>query len=193
MKSVYLIIILFLVACSDRDYTPKPAGYFRIDLDRPVYRTATDPAGMYSFHIQEAALIEQVPETNGKGEWFNIIYPHLDARIYCSLLPVNTPEDLHVIGEATRELLTMQMKKAEDIDEKEYSDPSNRVYARLFEIRGNTASPVQFLITDSLHYFLRGSLYFNATPNQDSIAPVRSYIKEDIMELISSFNRNRHE
>jgi hypothetical protein len=41
-------------------------------------------------------------------------------------------------------------------------------------------------LTDSIEHFLRGSLYFNETPNADSLLPVKQYIKEDFITLMES-------
>jgi len=40
---------------------------------------------------------------------------------------------------------------------------------------------------------LRGSLYFNATPNKDSIAPVLDFVSKDITKLIETLQwENKH-
>jgi gliding motility-associated lipoprotein GldD len=54
------------------------------------------------------------------------------------------------------------------------------VYGLVYDLGGAVASPVQFYLTDSTNHFLRGSLYFEAKPNPDSIAPVLAYVKKDI-------------
>jgi hypothetical protein len=45
---------------------------------------------------------------------------------------------------------------------------------------------VQFVLTDSVNHFFRGALYFNTVPNQDSLAPVVEYVKEDIIHLVET-------
>ena len=55
-----------------------------------------------------------------------------------------------------------------------------------YELDGSTATNAQFFITDSTKHFLRGSLYFNSTTNQDSIAPVLAFLKIDMLKLIES-------
>jgi gliding motility-associated lipoprotein GldD len=55
-----------------------------------------------------------------------------------------------------------------------------------YDIGGDAASPTQFFVTDSAKHFLRGSLYFNAAPNSDSLAPVVKYIKEDMLHLLET-------
>src|SRR5690625_6392185 len=53
-------------------------------------------------------------------------------------------------------------------------------------VGGNTASNYQFMLSDTTKHFLRGALYFDVTPNVDSIRPVLNYLKEDMEILIRS-------
>ena len=76
--------------------------------------------------------------------------------------------------------------KADAIDEMLYMFPEKKVYGLYAEVEGNAASPVQFLLTDSTRNFVRGSLYFNAEPNSDSIAPVVDFIRKDIIHLMET-------
>ncbi len=51
--------------------------------------------------------------------------------------------------------------------------PDKKRYGLIYKIKGiGTASPFQFFVTDSTNHFLRGALYFNVKPNNDSLAPV---------------------
>ena len=61
------------------------------------------------------------------------------------------------------------------------------VYGSLFMLDGESASPLQFMLTDSVSRFFRGALYYDCIPNADSLAPVTRYLKQDIVELIQSF------
>jgi gliding motility-associated lipoprotein GldD len=54
-------------------------------------------------------------------------------------------------------------------------------------LKGNTASNLQFTLTDSTRHFLRGALYFDNVPNKDSIAPIANYIRADMVRLMESF------
>ncbi|MCR5455573.1 MAG: hypothetical protein K6F33_11355, partial [Bacteroidales bacterium] len=60
------------------------------------------------------------------------------------------------------------------------------VYGLLYGIKGNVASPLQFYITDSTRHFLRGSLYFNCSPNKDSLAPSVEFVRQDIERLFET-------
>ena len=76
--------------------------------------------------------------------------------------------------------------KAEAINEQVISNPQKKVYGILYDLKGNTATAVQFYVTDSINHYLRGSLYFAAEPNTDSLAPVKEFFREDIIHLIET-------
>ena len=71
---------------------------------------------------------------------------------------------------------------------KEYENKTNNVFGKIYEIRGNVASPIQFYLTDSLSNFLRGSLNLNSSAKYDSIYPSIQYIKNDILVLFETIN-----
>jgi gliding motility-associated lipoprotein GldD len=54
-------------------------------------------------------------------------------------------------------------------------------------VGGDAASNVQFFLTDSIHHFIRGALYFNNQPNADSMKPVVDFVKEDLRVMLKSF------
>jgi gliding motility-associated lipoprotein GldD len=55
-----------------------------------------------------------------------------------------------------------------------------------FSLKGNTATANQFFLTDSTHHFLRGALYFDAAPNEDSLRTVNEFLKQDLQHLINT-------
>jgi gliding motility-associated lipoprotein GldD len=55
-----------------------------------------------------------------------------------------------------------------------------------FTLKGNAATANQFFATDSVKHFLRGALYFEATPNEDSLRPVNNFLREDLKHLINT-------
>ena len=84
--------------------------------------------------------------------------------------------------------VSRQTKQVEAVREQAYSNPDERVYGSLFFLDDESASPIQFLLTDSAAHFFRGALYYDCIPNADSLAPVTQYLKQDIIELIQSFS-----
>ncbi len=179
------ICYLVLFCCfSCVDYTPKPKGYLRIEPAVPQYGLFTETGLPYGFELSHLATV-QLPLTGQPAGEINIVYPSLKATIYCSYLPI-TAQSFAEADYESRTLLLRQVKQA-DISEKAYSNPEANVYASLFEIRGEAPSPIQFVVTDSVSHFFRGALYYDNYGTADSIAPVTSYLRNDIVELIQTF------
>jgi gliding motility-associated lipoprotein GldD len=79
------------------------------------------------------------------------------------------------------------MAKSSGIRQIAIRDPNRKMYGLIYEINGmSAASPYQFYLTDSTTHWLRGSLYFDAIPNNDSLAPVIDFVKTDIQHLFET-------
>lgn len=188
MKSVPAILItLFIFLCiSCTEYTPKPRGYFRIEPPKARYQALPLDSLPYTFNVSQLVTVELSPVERPEG-WINLSYPSLDVKVYCSYLPV-TRSTLQTVAVESRLLVFRQAKQANALKEQEYSNPGERVYASLFLLDGESASPVQFMLTDSVSNFFRGALYYDCVPNADSLAPLTDYLRQDIIELIQSFS-----
>jgi len=182
--SVFVILGSIIFGACKRDYTPKPRGYFRIDLPEKNY-SSFDTTFPYKFDYPSYTKIVEDKSKSSEKYWINIEYPELNGKIHISYKNVNN--NISQILEDTRKLAYKHTIKAEAINEKMYIKPEKHVYGILYEIEGNAASSVQFFLTDSTEHYLRGALYFNTEPNKDSLAPVLNFIKEDIIRLIESF------
>jgi gliding motility-associated lipoprotein GldD len=184
ISKIFIILCcsLVLFSCSNTDM-PLPYGYFRVDLPAHNYK-ALDADGTYKFDYSTSAEVQQHLE-KGHEKWVDIKYPYLNASIYCSYLPVNG--NLEQLLEDGRKFVYKHSVKADGIAEKVYLHPEKRMYGILYDLKGNTASSVQFILTDSSKHFFRGSLYFDNVPNKDSIAPMVKYIREDVIRIMESF------
>ncbi|MBQ9339387.1 MAG: gliding motility lipoprotein GldD [Paludibacteraceae bacterium] len=167
------------VGCKQR-YVPKPYGYCRIDLPEHTYRQVQPTDVPIVFDISTSASIVQHDDPT----WFDIKYPTLNAVIYCNYKPVN--HNLRQLSDDAQEFVFKHSGKASSIPEQGFADEQNKVYGVYYELRGNTASPQQFYLTDSTRHFFRGSVYFNCIPNQDSLAPVVNFLDDDLRHLIES-------
>jgi gliding motility-associated lipoprotein GldD len=184
-KNILLLIcaIGFLVSCGET-MIPKPYGYFRVDLPSHTYRTIDTLGLPYKFDLpQTARLISR--QADGEKYWIDLYYPHLNASIYCSYKPVKG--NLINLLEDTRKIVYKHSIKADGIGEKVFEKPDKNVHGILYDLKGNTASSVQFILTDSTRNFFRGALYFNNVPNKDSIAPMAEFIREDVIHIMESF------
>jgi len=124
-------------------------------------------------------------ENRDEVYWIDIIYPTLNAKIHGSYIRINN--NLFELTEDARQFAYAHVSQASDLREPFFYHPEKSVYGVLYDIRGNVASPVQFFVTDSVQHFFRGALYFYNRPNQDSIAPMLDYIRQDIIHLIETF------
>ena len=178
IKFLFICLIALMSSCTE-DYSPKPLGYFRIDLAENEYEPFKSNCS-YEFSLSTNAQI-----INGKKDcWYNIYYPNHDATIYLTYKMLDS--NLASIIEESHKLAYDHAIKSNGIIEKVYMNQEDEVYGVLYDIHGNSASNLQFFVTDSTDHFLRGSLYFNSIPNADSLQPVKEYIKEDLQNLIES-------
>jgi gliding motility-associated lipoprotein GldD len=180
-----LIISTFLVfSCGGEDYAPKPRAFFRIDLPAKSYQ-AFDTLYPYSFEYPKYAVIQR---SKGLGEdryWINVNFPAYNATIHITYKPVKNNLD-SLVGSA-RKFVDKHISKATSIKEKAYENPGNNVYGVVYNIKGNSvASPYQFFVTDREKHYVRGALYFNMPPSNDSLAPVIEFIEKDIDYMIST-------
>ncbi len=183
---VSVVSVLLASGCSD-PATPKPRGYFRIVLPEHSYMQY-DADGM-PFSFEHSTLSRVLVDKNsvGSDEWLNIDYPSLNCKIHVTYLRLQ-PGQEEMAYEDNHRLLYKHTVAADAIVGNFYDDDERNVHAAMYEVKGNAATPAQFSITDSLGQVFRGSLYFFCHPNKDSLAPVVSYVDEDINHLIESFN-----
>lgn len=183
--SILIISIVFIstlfTAC-DEEVTPRPRGYFRIDLPSKHYERFSSNCP-FSFEYPNYSLIHHHDSIHAC--WYNIDFPLFHARIHLTYKPVGN--SLHELLEESRSLAFKHSSKADAINEKLISFPDKRVFGTKYDIKGNAASSVQFYLTDSTDNFLRAALYFSVSPNIDSIAPVVKFIEKDIDRFINSF------
>lgn len=179
-----LFLAIILVACSGDDYTPKPMGYFRIDLPAKEYEWLEKDC---PFTCELPTYTSLAPNINNPNKkcWFNINFDGLNASIWVSYKPLDGNLDQFL--EDSRTLAFKHTIKAHDIEQQIISYPERNVYGLIYNIKGNAASSYQFHITDSTNHFFRGSLYFNNIPNQDSIQPVLDFVTQDIDHLLATF------
>jgi gliding motility-associated lipoprotein GldD len=77
--------------------------------------------------------------------------------------------------------------KATSIDTQSFSYPDKKVFGNFYELKGPSASNLQFYVTDSTKHFLTANLYFNSRPKPDSLAPAVDYIKRDMRHILDTF------
>lgn len=181
---VLVIPALILFSCGNDDYIPKPRGFFRINFPERKYQVYESNCP-YTFEYPTYARI--VPDQDVLAEpcWINIEFPAFRGILHLSYKPVHN--NVFQYFEDAHNFVSKHIPKADNIVPLDYIDDSSRVWGRIYEIEGSgVASTYQFCVTDSTQHFLRGALYFNAVPNNDSLAPVLDFIHVDIEHLVST-------
>ncbi|MBR0309471.1 MAG: gliding motility lipoprotein GldD [Paludibacteraceae bacterium] len=194
MHPIRLIIVLFaavaLYGCGSYSQ-PRPYGYYRIDVPSYGYHRTALRGYPYSFEYADIAYLDTAVDM-AEPYWIDVVYPAFNARIHCSYKPVmpalqDGSADLgHLTDDAIRFVFDHAIK-ADAIPEQGYTNEEQRVYGVYYDLEGNTASPVQFFLTDSTRHFFRAALYYNCIPNADSLAPVNEMMRRDIHRMIESF------
>jgi gliding motility-associated lipoprotein GldD len=188
MKQIFIIyVLLFSVSCNS-DPVPKPKGYFKIDLPQKQYALFNAPGYPYTFEypvyskvIKDSTFFDEKPENEF---WINIDFPGFDGRLHLSYKEIGKNRFSQLVDDAFK-MTSKHTLKASSIDEIPIKG-SNGVSGFIFNVSGNAATGKQFFVTDSTRHFLRGALYFNSTPNYDSIQPVEQFLYADMKHLIET-------
>ena len=177
-KAAYIFIVIFFMGCSS-DYTPKPRGFFRIDLPKKEYQKSSLNCPSSFEHGQYAEI-----ENREEYCWFNLQFPELNGTLHMSYKTVKNNLQDHINN--SHDLAYKHSRVAEGIIEQSYQNHKKKVFGIVYDFEGSTATAIQFYLTDSANHFVRGALYFNTEMN-DSITPVSDFIKEDIFHLVDSW------
>ncbi|MEO8712662.1 MAG: gliding motility lipoprotein GldD [Parafilimonas sp.] len=182
------LIILTFIGCNST-YTPKPAGYFKIDFPEKKYQTFDQPGYPYSFEYPTYARVTKdstfFGEVTENPWWINVEFPQFSARIYLSYKIIGQYKLDTLLNDAFN-LTNEHSVKASYIDDS-LMNVSENVHGEFFKVEGDVATANQFFLTDSTKNFLRGALYFYATPNEDSLRPVNQFLVQDMKHLINTF------
>ncbi|MBS4064824.1 MAG: hypothetical protein KGZ74_09705 [Chitinophagaceae bacterium] len=185
--SYLLLLTSFFISCNS-DPVPKPKGYFKIDFPEKKYVLFDKPGYPYTFEypaygtvVKDSTFFDDKPENEF---WVNIDFPDFDGRLHLSYKVIGTNEFTKLVDDAFK-MTSKHTLKATSIDEIPVKGGAG-VNGFIFDVGGNAATGKQFFVTDSSKHFLRGALYFNSTPNYDSIQPVEQFLYKDMQHMIQT-------
>lgn len=176
----WLLIVVGLCWSCGNNYTPKPTAFSRIDF----------PKKNTSLFVSDCPFVFQkaiYSEVNFKYDskcWFDLNFNNLNGKLHMSYKKLNN--NLNDFTEDSRTLAYKHAQIAEAISEQLFIKDSSNVFGMVYTFQGNTATPMQFYLTDSVTHFVRGALYFDSAQN-DSIVPIINFVKDDIYNLIESW------
>jgi gliding motility-associated lipoprotein GldD len=176
-------------ACNSK-FTPKQTGYPAIALPKKTYITGAIHGMPYAFDIPSYAVVDKNVSPMGVGHqnigWMNLQFPTLNATLYISYNTIQK-DKLNVLVRDAYNFANNHSNKASFIEDSTFENPIG-LKGVFFHLGGDVASPYQFFITDSSHHFLRAALYFDTTPNADSLAPVIDFLNQDLKQLVQTFH-----
>ena len=190
MKIILIILAVgFLFSCNS-EYHPetKRKGYFRIPFPEKEYQLFDSAGYPYTFEYPVYGVVTKDStffDDNAEDWWINIDFPQFNGRVHISYKQVGKNNFDSLVTDAFQMSFKQHTYKATDIKDSLVTTP-NGIEGIYFTLRGNTATANQFFLTDSTKHFLRGALYFAATPNQDSMSIVNDFLKQDLLHLINT-------
>lgn len=205
-----LVLLTAILSCNS-PYVPRERGYFRIDLPARSY-AAFDSAGFpYTFEyptygriLRDSSLLDDNPDN---PYWINIDFPELHARIYLSYKTIGGVS-VYKVKDGERYRDSLVRNSFDDLRDEAYRmtfkhtvkasgirdslfRTANGISGVQFRVAGNAATASQFFVSDTLRHFLRGALYFDATPNSDSLSVVNDFLEEDMRHLVNTLRWRR--
>lgn len=184
-----ILVCSILIFSCNSSYTPKPAGYYKINFPEKKYQVFDQPGYPYSFEYPVYAKI--VKDSTFFGDptenpwWINVDFPQFHGRIYVSYKEIGKNK-FDTLVKQSFELTGKHSSKAYSIEDTLITTP-NHIHGVFFTVGGDVATANQFFVTDSTKHFLRGALYFDATPNQDSLGIVNRFLLDDMKHLVNTF------
>jgi gliding motility-associated lipoprotein GldD len=181
---------LFIFFSCNTNYTAdKKRGYYRVDFPEKKYRLFEQPGYPYTFEypvyasvIKDSTFFESKPENDW---WINIDFPGFGGRVFISYKEIGNNRFESLLEDAYQLSYKQHTYKASSIEPKAFRTP-HAIDGVYFTLTGNTATANQFFLTDSVKHFLRGALYFDATPNEDSLSVVNDFLRKDLQHLINT-------
>jgi gliding motility-associated lipoprotein GldD len=192
-------------------FTPKERGYFRIDFPEHEYIGYEKKGFPYTFEYpvygtigRDSSFFDDDPDN---PYWINLDVPRFNARLYLSYKTIGGNSVYKVrSGEAYKDSIVrntfdglkdeayrMTYKhtlKASGIQDSAFTTSAG-VAGVYFRVEGNAATSRQFYVSDSIRHFLRGALYFETTPNDDSLSVVNDFLEADMLHLIETLRWRR--
>ena len=204
---VVIICCVTFIGCNS-PYVSKKRGYYLIELPKRKYQKFDDPGFPYSFEypvyatiIQDTTYFDNNPENSF---WRNIDFPGFHARIFLSykeiggkaLYKIKQPNGqykdsfaVNIFDKMVADAFTLTNKN--NVVSSSINDSlihtQNGVSGVFFKVGGNAATSKQFFLSDTTKNFIRGALYFDVTPNADSLRPVQDFLQTDMDHIISTF------
>lgn len=200
----FLFSIAIVTACNS-PFTSKKPGYFKIDFPEKSYKTFDEAGYPYTFEYPAYATVSRDSTLYERLSpyWININFPTFNGKIFISYKNIGGFSTYQVkdasgkyrdstarndFDKMVNDAFNLSYKndvKASSIEDSVMRTP-NGLSGVYFSLSGNVATAHQFFLSDTTNHFLRGALYFNVTPNEDSLRPVNAFLQQDMKHIINT-------
>lgn len=178
--SLILFTMSILMISCGGDTLPKPKAMLRLEFSPGEYQKFNGDCP-FVFEVNGLSSVSQKKDCS-----MEIDYSTMKGSIYLTYKPI--AGNLNKLLTDAQRLSYEHVVKADNIVEQPFINSDDRVFGMFYEVTGNAASQSQFYVTDSIHHFVTGSLYFYAKPNYDSIYPAAIYLQKDIRIIMESLS-----
>lgn len=183
-KLIVPFLICFCFSCEEES-VPKPNAQLRLDYPTPSYKISnTDLPFTFEENTKTRNITNIKVNNDSTSFGIDINYPSLKGTVYLTYKKID--DNLISLIKDAQNLTQKHTIKADEIIEQKFINDEHKVFGMFYEVGGNAASQSQFYVTDSIHHFLNGSLYFYAKPNYDSLYPAAVYLKNDIKHIMET-------
>ncbi len=213
MRHKAFTFLLVVIGCSlmiscNSTYTSKKKGYYKVDFPERKYVAFQQEGFPYTFEYPAyARIIKDSTYFDASTEnpyWINIDFPRFGGRIFLSYKIIGgksvykikqangTYKDsagINVFDKMVNDAynLTNKNQAITSAIKDSVMHTANGVSGIFFKVGGNAATAKQFFLSDTARNFIRGALYFDVTPNADSLKPVQDFLQADIEHMINTF------
>jgi gliding motility-associated lipoprotein GldD len=184
-RGIHLFFILTLGACMGclrEQPMPRPYAFHRLNLP-DTFSVSTPIDCPFEIRVNQTAVLSYPKGKSGTACWVDLHYPSIRASVHFTYVPLESRKTLGDCIKGSQELVFKHTIRASEILEDPLTFGDRGVYGLFYRLSGHSASNSQFYVTDSSRHFLRAALYFDATPNPDSMAPVVDYMLGEMERL----------
>lgn len=191
-------LFMILLACKEeRIPFPKPRMYPKVTYPERNYVAFDKNYCAFSFQYPTYMKFERDSLLGNQQSkhpcWFTMEMPDLNGSVHFTYTDISgdsLAEKLFDILNDSYQLSTKHNIKAAGRTITETKDLERRLYAQIYGVEGDVASPYHFVLTDSMQHAIWASLYFKTRPEADSMAPIVDFVKEDLGKVIETFEWN---
>jgi gliding motility-associated lipoprotein GldD len=203
-----LFILSVLIFACNSTYTSKKKGYYKVNFPERKYVTFHQEGYPYTFEYPVyAQIIKDSTYFDASAEnpyWINLDFPQFGGRIFLSYKIIGGKSVFKIrqadgsykdssginafdnmVNDAFN--LTNKNQAVTSVIKDSLMRTANGLTGIFFKVGGNAATAKQFFLSDTTKNFIRGALYFDVTPNADSLRPVQDFLQTDIEHMINTF------